>query len=41
MKYADENNLDLYAIELAAGRAYTNKDSAAVLINETMRRKLG
>ncbi|WP_347156919.1 ABC transporter permease [Pontibacter chitinilyticus] len=41
MKYADENYLDLYNIKLAAGRAYTRSDSAVVLINETMRRKLG
>lgn len=41
MKYADESYLDLYNIKLAAGRAYTKSDSAAVLINETMRRKLG
>jgi len=40
MKYADENYLDLYHIKLVAGRAYTNSDSAVVLINETMRRKL-
>lgn len=41
MKYADENYLELYDIKLAAGRAYSNSDSAAVLINETMRHKLG
>ncbi|WP_162054828.1 ABC transporter permease [Pontibacter pamirensis] len=41
MKYADGSYLDLYDIQLAEGRAYTNSDSAAVLINETMRRKLG
>ncbi|AKD04859.1 ABC transporter permease [Pontibacter korlensis] len=41
LKFADENYLDLYKIQLKAGRAYTNSDSAAVMINETMRRKLG
>ncbi|MFD2515446.1 ABC transporter permease [Pontibacter locisalis] len=41
IKYADENYLDLFDIKLAAGRAYNNSDSATVLINETMRRKLG
>lgn len=41
MKYADEQYLDLYDIKLAAGRAYTDGDSAAVLINETLRHKLG
>ncbi|WP_276496125.1 ABC transporter permease [Pontibacter litorisediminis] len=41
LKFADEHYLDLFDIKLAAGRAYTNADSAAVMINETMRRKLG
>ncbi|WP_242918387.1 ABC transporter permease [Pontibacter liquoris] len=41
MKYADEHYIKLYDIKLAAGRPYHNTDSAAVLINETMRRKLG
>ncbi|WP_299821329.1 ABC transporter permease [uncultured Pontibacter sp.] len=41
MKFADADYLDLYDIKLAAGRGYSNSDSAVVLINETMRRKLG
>ncbi|RIJ41909.1 ABC transporter permease [Pontibacter oryzae] len=41
MKHADENYLELFDIKLAAGRSYTNTDSAAFIINETMRRKLG
>ncbi|WP_266205779.1 ABC transporter permease [Pontibacter kalidii] len=41
LKFADEHYLNLYDIKLAAGRAYTNADSASVMINETMRRKLG
>ncbi|GAA4436413.1 ABC transporter permease [Pontibacter saemangeumensis] len=41
MKYSDEKYLDLYDIKLAAGRAYSDNDSAVVLINETMRHKLG
>ncbi|MBF9254323.1 ABC transporter permease [Pontibacter sp. 172403-2] len=41
MKFADEYYLDLYNIKLLAGRNYSNSDSAALLINETMRRKLG
>ncbi|MCX2739144.1 ABC transporter permease [Pontibacter anaerobius] len=41
LKFADEHYLDLYDIKLAAGRAYTNTDSTSLLINETMRRKLG
>ncbi|WP_161888055.1 ABC transporter permease [Pontibacter russatus] len=41
MKFADEHYLDLYDIELVAGRPYSDGDSTAALINETMRRKLG
>lgn len=41
LKFADEHYLKLYDIKLAAGRAYSNSDSLAVLINETMRRRLG
>jgi putative ABC transport system permease protein len=40
LKFADEHYLKLYGIKLAAGRAYSNSDSA-VLINETMCRRLG
>ncbi|PRY15421.1 ABC-type lipoprotein release transport system permease subunit [Pontibacter ummariensis] len=41
MKFADENYLDLFGIDLVAGRAYKNSDSTSVLVNETMLQKLG
>ena len=40
-KMADEEYIDLYDMKLVAGRSYQDSDSAAYVINETMRRKLG
>ncbi|QCR22439.1 ABC transporter permease [Pontibacter sp. SGAir0037] len=41
-KFADENYFDMFNIPFVAGRAYTRNDTATeVVINETMRRKLG
>ncbi|GAB3196534.1 ABC-type antimicrobial peptide transport system permease subunit [Pontibacter aydingkolensis] len=40
-KMADENYLELYDMKVLAGRHYKDSDSAAYVINETMRRKLG
>ncbi|OKL41350.1 ABC transporter permease [Pontibacter flavimaris] len=41
LKFADADYLSLFDMKLAAGRGYANTDSASVMINETMRRKLG
>ncbi|WP_439883231.1 ABC transporter permease [Pontibacter sp. MBLB2868] len=40
-KMADEGYVDLYNMKLLAGRTYSDGDSNAYIINETMRRKLG
>lgn len=42
MKYTDEHYFDLFDLKFVAGRPYTKSDTVKeVVINETMRRKLG